>query len=156
MMLSAASISGRYAEVGVASRTAEMTAETLSKQNPRKRGNLHFFDCAQGCNTWVLSKVPARDGVGYPVDLYRRTVFHRHPATIRTHIRSRSVRRPSTRSTMPSSKDPRDCPRLMPVKRVLLHARRVMRKKILREAARISRSFLKREEEKRAARVSFK
>lgn len=89
--------------------------DTPRKQNPRKRV-ICISLIAQDCNTWVWSKVQARVGVGYPEDLYHRTVFHRRPATIRTHTHSRLVRRPSTPSTTASNKDPRGCPDLIPVK----------------------------------------
>lgn len=100
---SAANISRRYGGHRVV-----MTAETLNKQNPRRRV-ICISLIAQDCNTWVWSKEQARDGAGYPEDLYRRTVFHRPPATIRTHIHNQLVHRPSTPSTMPSNRDPRGC-----------------------------------------------
>lgn len=113
-IFSIANISRRYR-----GHRGAMTAETLNKQNPWKCV-ICISLIAQDCNTWVWSKERARDGVGYPEDLYHRTVFHRLPVITRTHIHSRLVHRPSTPSIMPSNRDPRGCLDLTPVKILLI------------------------------------
>lgn len=91
-----------------------MTAETLNKQNPWKRV-ICISLIAQDCNIWVWNKERARDGAGYPEDLYRRTVFHRLPVITRTHIHSRLVHQPSTPFITLSNRDPRGYLGLTPV-----------------------------------------
>lgn len=92
----------------------EATAETLNKQNPRKRV-ICISSIVQDCNTWVWSKELARDGAGYLEDLYHHIVCHRLPVTIRIRIHNQLVDRPLIPSTMPSNKDLQGCLDLTPV-----------------------------------------